>query len=234
MTTTTSTTTANSSSYTGIDLLYQDQQNAMEARAEYEKSLIQNAKELTAPVFKSMKKKQQTTTGSNSRSSGMGFGGSSSTSNKNKKDFLGARVAKEQAKIIERDGVLRINNALSPALADSLRQYILEEQALADAKTKSDSSLSKSFYGVENQRKHRCDLQLSLLRGGFGVDSGDVSDKSPTEHFVADTLQELLGARGSLRSLYENLVTLDGEFYELAALVTNPGSSRQMFHPDVS
>jgi hypothetical protein len=38
---------------------------------------------------------------------------------------------------------------------------------------------------------------------------------------------------GTLRKVYENLVTKDGEFYELAAVITNPGSKRQQIHPDL-
>ena len=212
----------------GVDLLYQDQQNAMEVRAEYEKTLLTNPRELIAPTLKSAKKAK-------SRSSGMGFSGGGTSSTKTKKDFVSTKIAKEQAKILDRDGVLRIDNVMSPDLADNLRTFILNEQAIADAKTQQDLSLSRSFYGVENQRKNRCDLQLSLLRGGFDEDDeNSTNSSSDSHHYVADALQELLGARGTLRVLYEHLVTLDGEFYELAALVTNPGSSRQMFHPDVS
>ena len=50
---------------------------------------------------------------------------------------------------------------------------------------------------------------------------------------MADALQEVLGRSGTLRPLYEKLVTLDGEFYELASVITDPGSLRQQIHPDL-
>mmetsp|Transcript_24955 Transcript_24955/g.51705 ORF Transcript_24955/g.51705 Transcript_24955/m.51705 type:complete len:486 (+) Transcript_24955:151-1608(+) len=60
------------------------------------------------------------------------------------------------------------------------------------------------------------------------------NDDDDTPHTVADVLYELLSTKdGTLRHLYEHLVTTKGEFYELAAVVTNPGSKRQQVHPDL-
>jgi len=80
-----------------------------------------------------------------------------------------------------------------------------------------------------------------LLRGGYAADgnananananAGD--DDGSQKHVLADSLQYLLGEDGTLRFLYENLVTLKGEFYELAAVITDPGSTRQKVHPDL-
>lgn len=98
---------------------------------------------------------------------------------------------------------------------------------------------------MENQRKCRTDLQLSLLRGGFasyigggngdgnGSNSGISTTTSLATFALGDALQEMLGNDGTLRRLFENLVTLDGELYELAAVITGPGSDRQMIHPDL-
>lgn len=201
------------------DLLYLDQQAAMERRALDEQELLstKKVKELKAPKIKIPPPK-----------AGTGFGGSSS----NKALSPMQRLASEQAKIVQREGVIRIDHALSPDLSDKLRKYVLEQQSLAAIETEKDLGLSKTFYGVENQRKHRCDLQLSLLQGGFAADrGGDVG--SINSNVLADALQELLGQDGTLRYLYENLVTMDGEFYELATVNTNPGSVRQQVHPDL-
>jgi len=187
----------------------------MERRAIYEESLLPSKfKELKAPKLASKPK------------SGTGFGGGASLKNPK------VSLAEQQAKIVHRDGVLRVDSALSPELADALREHVLEQQILALEKTQADPSLSRSFYGVENQRESRCDLQLSLLRGGYAADSDNVVSESK-RHVLADAMQELLGEDGTLRYLYENLVTLQGEFYELAAVITNPGSTRQMVHPDL-
>jgi len=209
------------SSSAAHDLLYQDQQAAMERRALKEQELLstKKVKELKAPKLKIPAPK-----------SGTGFGGSSSGKKASMSPMQ--RLASEQVKIVHREGVIRINKALSSDLSDKLREYVLEQQSVAAIETEKDLTISKTFYGVENQRKNRCDLQLSLLQGGFAADiGGDVS--SIDSHVLADALQELLGQDGTLRSLYENLVTMDGEFYELATVITNPGSIRQQVHPDL-
>jgi hypothetical protein len=197
-------------------LLYQDQQEAMERRALFEQELLASPKELQAPKLKIPKQK-----------SGTGFGATSAT--------LGPleRLAAEQAKVVRKEGTLRIDQALSPELTDKLREYVLEQQVLAQVQTDLDMDSSKAFYGVENARQHRCDLQLSLLRGGYAADKGGNVADDLESHVLADTLQALVGADGSLRFLYENLVTCEGELYELAAVITDPGSKRQQVHPDL-
>jgi len=132
------------SSAAAQDLLYQDQQAAMERRALLEQKLLstRKVKELKAPKLKIPAPK-----------SGTGFGGAGST----KKTSLSAmqRLASEQAKIVHREGVIRIDQALSSDQSDKLREYVLEQQSLASIETAKDLSMSKAFYGVENQRKNR-------------------------------------------------------------------------------
>lgn len=224
-----------SSAFSASDLLYQDQQQALLRRALVEQELLSRkggCKELKAKKCKAKPAKP-----------GTGFGGGKGSSNAKASDPR-VRLAVEQAKVIQKDGLLRINNALSPDLADKLREYVLQQQKLSVIATTENPAASKAFYGVENQRKSRCDLQLSLMRGGYAVDNMDINDAlsssdananiSAEGHVLADALQELLGANGTLRYLYENLVTLDGELYELGAVITNKGSKRQTIHPGKS
>lgn len=204
------------------DLLYQDQQDALLRRALREQELLsqhKKIKELVAPKLKAKPPK-----------SGTGFGGGSS--NKASADPA-VRLAAERAKVVHKEGVLRIDNVLTAATTDALREYVLEQQELAAIETARDVTTSRTFYGVENRRKNRCDLQLSLLRGGFAADREGAEDAEYYSFALADALQELFGEDGTLRHLYENLVTLEGEFYELAAVVTDPGSNRQTVHPDL-
>jgi Phytanoyl-CoA dioxygenase (PhyH) len=165
-------------------------------------------------------------------------------------------VLEQQVKLLDRDGVIRINHALTPAVTDQLLKHVLEQQRLAEQQVlllaagaagehnNNLSMLSRELYGVENQRKKRCDLLLSLVRNTStenreeeetsSSSGSSVSSISSSSSFViADALQELLGERGTLRSLYETLVTRNGEFYEFAAVITNPGSDRQQIHPDL-
>ena len=181
-------------------LLYQDQQAAMARRAfEEEGMMAANSKELKAPLLKKTKAKAGTGFGSRAVDSGKG----------------------QEARVLRKEGVLRVDRAVTSECADALRTYLLEEQRQAYERVAKSPELARSLFGVEDIRKNRCDLQLSLLR--------NTSEK----HQVADVLQELLGEEGSLRSIYEDLVTTAGEFYELAAVITNPGSDRQQVHPDL-
>jgi len=165
-----------SSSSSARDLLYQDQQNAMERRALFEEEILSNSnkmEELKAPTIKIPAQK-----------AGTGFATKGTSPLQ--------RLAVAQAKVVRKEGVLRINNALSPESSDKLREYVLEQQQIAAERTETGASVSKAFYGVENQRKGRCDLQLSLLKGGYAADrGGDIggSATTSTTHQLADALQ---------------------------------------------
>ncbi|KAL7486382.1 hypothetical protein ACHAW6_011974 [Cyclotella cf. meneghiniana] len=218
------------SSLSASDLLYQDQQNALLRRALHEQTLLTSRTptipSLVAPKIKGL------------ADSGKGFASSSSSS-----DRAATRLAAARARILQNDGVLRIDSALSPTACDNLRHYVLEQRRSADETVRAHvdagnivdaDALARIYYGVENRRVGRCDLQLSLLRGGFSRDRDVASSSDDDEQFpLADALLQLLGPKGTLRHLYERLVTPRGEFYELAAVVTDPGSRRQTIHPDL-
>ena len=200
-------------------MLYQDQQDAMARRAQVEQQLLAaNTKELLAPKIKPPSPK-----------SGIGF---ASAVSKAATDTPLMRMAFDQAQVVRKEGVLRINSAMTPSCADALRNHVLEEQSAANRHAEECPELATSLFGVECARKFRCDLQLSLLRGGHKADNGGIVTQEHT-YAVADALQELLGKDGTLRYICESLVTTQGEFYELAAVITNPGSDRQTVHPDL-
>jgi Phytanoyl-CoA dioxygenase (PhyH) len=196
-------------------LLYQDQQEAMLRRSAVEEELLApRTSPLEAPVLKATVQR------------GTGFS--------SRMESIPQRLATQQAKTLKRDGVLRIDNVMIPELADALRVHVLEQQAIALEATQQDPTKARGFYGVEQARAHRCDLQLSLLRGGYAADNhSNENAYQHSSHVLADALQALLGKQGSLRPLYEKLVTPRGEFYELAAVITDPGSHRQTIHPDL-
>lgn len=209
-TTRTATATALHSSYSATDLLYQDQQGALARRAAIEEELLgPNIKPLKALKFKKAPVKR-----------GSGFG-----SGKRDDRTPAQRYAAQQAKVLERDGVLRIDSTLSQDLCDRLRVHVLRQEELVAVETAKVEAVSTEYYGVENRRKNRCDLLLSLI--------SDQNDKEDDSSIIPDVLQQILGADGTLRSLYESLVTNEGEFYEFATVITHPGSDRQQVHPDL-
>jgi hypothetical protein len=207
-------TTRLSASLSASDLLYQDQQQALSRRAFHEQNILGTVESLVAPKVKAVAR------------SGTGFASSSSKSSE-------VRMAQQRAKVVHKDGVLRMDGVLSDETCDALRTYVLQQQAIAQKITDDNVDLSMIYYGVENRRKGRCDLQLSLLRGGFDRDCTESADESSNGFPLANALNQLLGEKGTLRPLYEQLVTPEGEFYELAAVITDPGSNRQTIHPDL-
>ena len=134
--------------------------------------------------------------------------------------------------MVARDGVLRIDRALSGEAADLLREHVLRERDRAESATSSTDgvgdfdNLSRQLYGVENRRKERCDLLLSLVVDSEGGEGGETGA-------VISALDELLGSEGTLLPIYEELVTSEGELYEFASVITNPGADRQQIHPDL-
>ena len=109
-------------------------------RAIHEQELLsqnKKVKELLAPKVKAKPPK-----------AGTGFGGGSS--NKINMDPA-VRLAAEMAKVMHKEGVLRINNVLTEETTDNLRKYVLEQQELAADETERDVTTSRTFYGVESR-----------------------------------------------------------------------------------
>jgi hypothetical protein len=130
----------------------------------------------------------------------------------------------EWENVLDRDGVVRIDSVLCPDVADALRYSFEDQKILAwfAGMEGAEAAAGRVFYG-QKQNEKMCDLQLSMLRGGFAGDNAkNVSDTE--RHILADVLQDVLGPSGTLTSLCENLVTSEGELYEMAALVTDPGN----------
>ncbi len=132
--------------------------------------------------------------------------------------------AHEWKNALDNDGVVKIPSALSSDLADALRFSLEDQKILAwfAGMEGADVAATRVFYGQRHNDKN-CELQLSLLRGGFAGDNAkNVSDTE--RHILADVLVDILGPSGSLTPLCENLVSSEGELYELAASVTDRGN----------
>ena len=264
------------------DLLYWDQQQAMVRRAAEEEQLLEARTQLLEPaVSSSLSSSQGHTiqkTTKRKTGGGGGFGATSGTTSsrsrsrttttrtpkksqpKNKKKSkrrtaaAASTLGQQYAAIVERDGVALIEHVLSKETAESLRNYVLRQQQEAAQVTQAQPHKAQSFYGVEPTRQHRCDLQLSLLQGGYtadgddnGTDDGtgttsatttaatdDTTEQQQQRHILADALSELLHPQnGTLFDIFDTLVTTQGELYELATVITHPGSPRQIIHPDL-
>ena len=138
-----------------------------------------------------------------------------------------ADLTNEQMKLLTSDGVLRVDSALSSNVTQALSDHFLEQKILAwFATIQADvmEPIERYFYGGETSET-RCALQLSLLRGGFAADNNRTCDSE--RHILADSLLELFGEDGTLRSLCDELITKEGPLLSLSALITEPGNDRE-------
>ena len=183
----------------------EDQQKAQAVRSAHEKKLFDGREvKLQTPIFTSVSKPPR----------GTGF---SSVSN----EIFGpkAMLGKDQAKIVHRDGVIRVNNAITAKLAAELRAYCLSEYEQSLKIVLDDSKVVAQRFGFEVERICRQEVLHSLLPPDNYKTNG---------HPEIEVLRHLLGENGVIRPLYEELVTSEGMLFELSSMITFPGSLRQM------
>ena len=132
------------------------------------------------------------------------------------------------ARTLREEGVVRLNGVLSPISASTLREEILERRTAAyDAISRDDENINdvnddddgewRKYFADVLLKENRCDLLLPL-KGSNGIQTA---------------LHEILVSSNVLSNI---LVTAlggdDATLYELAALISEPGSPRQPVHPD--
>ena len=191
------------------------------ARGEFEARLMENAPctSLAPNIVKG--------TGS-----GGGFGGSSkgktkrngngngNTNSKGKSSttttsrFQAQAQAQSHARILQEQGVVRIDHVLPPDLADVVRENVYtlreeSEQLVASGKVPSSARFADVLL-----KHHRRDLTLPLNDDWAAAAAAQLLLESP----VGFVLESLLTSRALLR--------------EWSCLISDPGSPRQVVHPD--
>jgi ectoine hydroxylase-related dioxygenase (phytanoyl-CoA dioxygenase family) len=146
---------------------------------------------------------------------GGGTGGGGGASGGGKSSSAGLKAeGKAHAKVLQKEGVVRIDNVLSASVVDELGEFVyeLKEQAEQDVA----SGAVKSIYRFANVllKTNRCDLTMPLGPDIVTRALVDVFLKSPVRY----TIENLLGKNAIL--------------YELSCLISYPGSQRQVVHPD--
>jgi hypothetical protein len=119
------------------------------------------------------------------------------------------------SRTLRQDGVVRLNGALSAQTAATLRADVLERRARALTAIE-DGDDWRQYFADVLLKSNRCDLLLPL-KGSRAVQTA---------------LRELLVGSTSVSSALLTLLGDDATFYELAALISEPGSPRQPVHPD--
>mmetsp|Transcript_26992 Transcript_26992/g.49720 ORF Transcript_26992/g.49720 Transcript_26992/m.49720 type:complete len:376 (+) Transcript_26992:172-1299(+) len=193
-------------------------------------------------IWKQLDKAARSAAKSKSKSSGgggFGGGGSSKKKGANDKKTTKVEAAKDDnekqqhlefdlkkdkskfgAQIVEQ-GVARINGRLSKETMASLLEYIngYLEQALT---TKVEDMSLEEIY---KQQSYFADVQGKLNRRDMLLPL----EESPT---VQTALWELLVKDSVLSDSVESILGDSAQLYELGALISDPGSERQLLHAD--
>mmetsp|Transcript_1045 Transcript_1045/g.2911 ORF Transcript_1045/g.2911 Transcript_1045/m.2911 type:complete len:382 (-) Transcript_1045:1446-2591(-) len=186
------------------DLLYQEQEKVLVRRGELEEELMAGT---SSPLEANVVKVRGA-----GKSGGFGGGGSSG-----KKISTAALKAegKAHAKVLKKNGVVRIDNVLSSDQADKMREYVLSSRQTSVEEVESGKVPSLQRFADVLLRKDRCDLTMPLGQDDVIADS---LNEVLRESAVGQTIKVILG-KGSV-------------LYELSCLISDPGSQRQNMHPD--
>ena len=122
--------------------------------------------------------------------------------------------------VVMEEGVARVNNALSHSTADLLLSYT--NNLLL-------SSLKDVEEGKVPERSRFANVLLKSNRWDLLLPFEEITDEHGNDHSVImKGLDELLGKDGSILSIVESILGSKAVLYELGALISDPGSDRQV------
>jgi ectoine hydroxylase-related dioxygenase (phytanoyl-CoA dioxygenase family) len=141
-----------------------------------------------------------------------GFGGGGGAG-KSPKQQLKTQAAAHAA-VLRRDGVVRVDNVLPADQADQVREFAYDLREVSEGEvSRGEISPIERFANVL-LKENRCDLTIPL---GSKV--------------VADALYSLL-IDSAVGKTMQTLLGKDAVLYELSCMMSDPGSQRQVVHPD--
>jgi hypothetical protein len=118
-------------------------------------------------------------------------------------------------------GVCRVNNCLTPATSSKLLQFI-------------DETLDSSLEEVNSFKIPRAFRFANVLEKGNRWDLLlPFDEEEPSVRVMIEAMNELLGENGKIAPILRELLGEDAILYELACLISDPGSNRQEIHPDI-
>lgn len=190
------------------NLLYEEQESIIVRRGILEESILTNVTPLLAPQIKVRGTGKAGGFG-NSASGGGGSGRSTTSSSK--------AEGKEHAKVIVHEGVLRIDNVISTNTVDTLRDhiYVLRQTSEKDIDAGKIQPIQR--FAQVLLKQNRCDLTIPL--GVLG------------HEIITLALEELL-CKSPIGSTISSILGKDAILHELSCLISDPGSQRQVIHPD--
>ena len=144
---------------------------------------------------------------------GGGFGGGGDGANGSKKSLLKTQ-AKSHAKVLKEEGVVRIDNVLSPSLADSIRTHVYKMRAESEGLVRDGTLPSLARFANVLLKENRCDMTIPI---------------GPT--WVANALVAIL-VHSPVGMTFQNLLGKHAILYEWSCMMSDPNSQRQVVHPD--
>jgi len=141
---------------------------------------------------------------------------------KKKKQTKKKQKASAAARTLFQDGVVQLDGILSDSTASFLREDILERRAAAHAAVESAGDEWRKHFAdvlLKGNQNQRCDLLLPL-KGNQKLQLALHELLTSKSNLLPATFMAALGGND------------DATLYELSALISEPGSSRQPVHPD--
>lgn len=186
--------------------LYEVQEEMLVKRGIYEETLMAAAGNNGSPL-KANKPK-----GVGGSQKGFGGGGSS-----NKSRF--SDEAKSHAAVLRKEGVVRIDNVLSANLADRMRDFVLALRVDSLEQVAAGTLKNSDRFADVLLKSNRCDLKIPLGYNGS------------LENPAMEVLQHIL-CQSAVKDTIAASLTDQAVLYELSCLISDPGSQRQVIHPD--
>jgi len=185
------------------NLLYQEQEKLIVKRGELEEEFVSVVKPLKATVIKVR---------GTGKAGGFGkvSGGSGSSNNKASSKAEG----NAHAKILKKEGVLRIDNVLSADTADSVREHLYNLRYQSEKEVKEGKIQPIQRFADVLLKQNRCDLTIPL-----GAE------------IISEALEESL-CKSPVGSTIASVFGDDAILHELSCLMSDSGSQRQNVHPD--
>jgi Phytanoyl-CoA dioxygenase (PhyH) len=221
--------------------LYEIQEEMLIRRGIYEEGLMQCAE--SAPLTAVPLKGSRSSTSGRSK----GFGNSSSSSNRGAKQSPSkfAAEAVHHATLLRREGVVRVDNVLSAAVADRLRDFVFDLRRDSLHQVQAGTLSHSDRFADVLLRANRCDLKLPLGNAKHANSSnGWETDTATTTGAAAagaqfsnatpviEALHGILCESAVKDTIAAGLSSDQAVLYELSCLISDPGSQRQVVHPD--
>ncbi|KAG7342373.1 phytanoyl-CoA dioxygenase family protein [Nitzschia inconspicua] len=123
-------------------------------------------------------------------------------------------AAKIHAEELKKSGVVRIDNVLTNENADHLREYVFNLRKSAEEQVRNAEVKTIERFADVLLKENRCDLTIPL-----------------EDELVVDSLLWILQKTPVVQTV-SSILGKDAGLYELSCLISDPGSQRQVTHPD--